>query len=85
MNQTCNNNQCALSALVPGESARVVHMRLVPTALRQRLVAMGLTHGTTITLVRRAPMGDPLQFRLRDSHLCLRADEITPIVVEKLP
>ncbi len=40
-----------------------------------RLLEMGLTAGTRITLIKRAPTGDPLQFRVRGFHLSLRKAE----------
>ena len=49
------------------------------TALR--LLEMGLVSGTTITLLKRAPTGDPLQFRVRGFHLSLRGTEAGRIVI----
>ena len=43
------------------------------TALR--LLEMGLVEGTVVTLLKRAPTGDPLQFRVRGFHLSLRSAE----------
>lgn len=40
-----------------------------------RLLEMGLVPGTRVQLVKRAPMGDPLQLQLRGFHLSLRAVE----------
>jgi ferrous iron transport protein A len=72
-----------LSDLAPGMSARV---KTFPSAGATflRLREMGLVPGTSITFVRRAPLGDPLEFKLRGYHLTLRRDEADQIVVEKL-
>lgn len=43
--------------------------------LRRRLLEMGLTPGCPLTLVRRAPLGDPLVFNLRGYDLSLRSAE----------
>ena len=43
--------------------------------LRRRLLEMGLTPGCPLTLVRRAPLGDPIVFNLRGYDLSLRAAE----------
>ncbi len=43
------------------------------TALR--LLEMGLVPGTSITLIKRAPGGDPIQLRVRGFHLSLRIAE----------
>ncbi|MEM6295836.1 MAG: ferrous iron transport protein A [Myxococcota bacterium] len=46
-----------------------------------RLLEMGLVPGTTVTLIKRAPLGDPLQFRVRGFHLSLRRAEAARVVV----
>ena len=54
------------------------------TALR--LLEMGLVSGTPITLLKRAPTGDPLQFRVRGFHLSLRRAEAGRVrLVEPTP
>ncbi len=50
--------------------------------LRLRLLDMGLIPKTTITLVKRAPMGDPLELRVRGYQLTLRAEDAKNITVE---
>ncbi len=40
-----------------------------------RLMEMGLIEGATITVLGRAPLGDPLHLRLGDYELSLRAEE----------
>ncbi len=47
-----------------------------------RLREMGLLIGTRITLVRAAPLGDPLEFKLRGYHLSLRKSEAEQILIE---
>lgn len=44
-------------------------------ALRLRLLDMGLIPRTAVTMGKRAPMGDPLQIRLRGYELTLRAED----------
>ena len=43
--------------------------------LRRRLLEMGFCNGATVHVVRRAPMGDPTEFRLRGYHLSLREEQ----------
>jgi ferrous iron transport protein A len=63
-----------LDQLAPGERARI--RRVGGTgALRRRLLDMGLTGGSLIELIRVAPMGDPLEFRVRGYSLSLRRSE----------
>lgn len=48
-----------------------------------RLREMGLMPGTPLTLVRTAPLGDPLEVKLRGYHLTLRKSEADHVLVEK--
>lgn len=43
---------------------------------------MGVLPGTTVTLVRIAPMGDPIEIKVRGYNLTLRKSEAEHIVVE---
>jgi ferrous iron transport protein A len=47
-----------------------------------RLREMGVLPGTTVTLVRTAPLGDPLEIKVRGYHLTLRRAEAAHVVVE---
>ena len=47
-----------------------------------RLREMGLLVGTALTLVRTAPLGDPLEIKLRGYHLTLRKSEADHVLVE---
>ena len=48
-----------------------------------RLREMGLLVGTPVTLVRTAPLGDPLEIKFRGYHLTLRKSEADHVKVEK--
>jgi Fe2+ transport system protein FeoA len=72
-----------LSALTPGARAKVKDLpRTGGTFVRLR--EMGVLAGTVITFVRTAPLGDPLEFRLRGYLLSVRRDEAEQIEVELL-
>jgi ferrous iron transport protein A len=47
-----------------------------------RLREMGLLVGTVLTLVRTAPLGDPLEIKVRGYHLTLRKSEADHVLVE---
>jgi ferrous iron transport protein A len=47
-----------------------------------RLLEMGFVPGTPVHLVKVAPLGDPLQFRVRGYHISLRRAEAARIRVE---
>ncbi len=51
---------------------------------RQKLLSMGLSKGTVFTIVRTAPLGDPVEIRIGSSSLSLRKDEADSIEVEEL-
>jgi ferrous iron transport protein A len=72
--------ELTLSGLAPGETARVVR---VEGAARQRLQEMGLIRGTVVQFVRAAPLGDPIEVRVRGYHLSLRRQEAEAVVVER--
>jgi ferrous iron transport protein A len=72
-----------LDQLAPGESGRVVRVH-GRGAVRRRLVDMGLTSGSVIDVIKLSPLGDPVEYRLRDYHLTLRASEARTIEVELL-
>ena len=48
----------------------------------RRLMDLGLIRGTTLEMVRRAPLGDPLEVHLRGFMLTLRRSEAEHITVE---
>lgn len=76
-------NTRKLSELAAGARARIARVTL-PGGARQRLMEMGLTPGAEFELVRFAPMGDPLEIRLRGYHLSLRRLEAEGIEVEEV-
>jgi ferrous iron transport protein A len=45
---------------------------------------LGFVPGTTVTLVRRAPMGDPIELRLRGTHFSIRNSEADRIDVDPI-
>ena len=63
-----------LSALPPGRWATVLTV-VGPGFIALRLMEMGLIPGASISVVRSAPLGDPIQIKLRDYHLALRRTE----------
>jgi len=70
-----------LSELDPGERGKVVSVAGDAEAAR-RLMEMGLMRGTAVEVVRRAPLGDPLEVKVRGFMLTLRRAEAEHIEVE---
>ncbi len=71
-----------LDQLKPGRSAVV---RTVGGAgeLRLRLLDMGIIPGTLVAVQKVAPMGDPIQLRLRGYELTLRLEDAARITIEE--
>ena len=44
-------------------------------ALKRRIMDMGITNGVNISLVKTAPLGDPMELELRGYHLSLRRED----------
>ena len=51
--------------------------------LRRRLLEMGFCNGAKVEVIRRAPLGDPIEFRLRGYHLSLRADQAQYVLISQ--
>jgi ferrous iron transport protein A len=69
-----------LTNLSLGVPAVVVEIK-VPVEQRGRLLEMGLLVGTPVQLVRFAPLGDPVEIKVRGYHLTLRKNEAEQIWV----
>ena len=72
-----------LTALPLGARATVADIRVSPES-RPRLMEMGLLVGTPVELIRFAPLGDPLEIKVRGYHLTLRQEEAAKIKVVPL-
>ena len=72
-----------LRDLSVGESARVLTVG-GEKALRRRLLEMGITPRTVVTVKKAAPMGDPIDLLLRGYVLTLRLEDAEKIAVEEV-
>ncbi|HEY8666774.1 MAG TPA: FeoA family protein [Tepidisphaeraceae bacterium] len=66
---TCNLNQ--LSVGCEGQVVGIGGDR----EIRRRLLEMGFCNGANVEVIRRAPLGDPIEYRVRGYHLSLRLDQ----------
>lgn len=73
-----------LKNLSQGDMARVTGFEPTKKAYRKRLLAMGLTPGTEFIVSRFAPLGDPVEIKIRGFSLTLRKDEAEVLLIEKL-
>jgi ferrous iron transport protein A len=76
--------QRPLSALRPGDRATIGRLA-GGGPIRRRLLELGLTPGTRITMVRLAPLRDPMEIRVRGYQLCVRRSEADAVWVQVEP
>ncbi|MBE7500679.1 MAG: ferrous iron transport protein A [Verrucomicrobiales bacterium] len=69
-----------LTSLAAGQSGVVAEL-VLPGDMRARLLELGLTSGTSVQLLRFAPLGDPVEILVRGSHLSLRRHEAELVLV----
>ena len=69
-----------LSSLPAGSAGTVTAVEVAPEH-KGRLLEMGLLPGTRVEVVRRAPLGDPVELRIRQFHLSIRRSEAAYIHV----
>jgi ferrous iron transport protein A len=74
----------SLKNLIVGDMGKIVGFEPAGKAYRKRLLAMGLTPGTQFSVTRFAPMGDPVEIKLRGFSLTLRKHEAAILLIEKL-
>ncbi len=73
-----------ISELKVGDRAKVAGFTETGRGYRRKLLTMGLTPGAEIAVARMAPMGDPVEIRVRGFSLSLRKEEAAALNVEKL-
>lgn len=77
-----------LNMLSPGQKGRIVKI-CAKKEMNKRILEMGVVPGSLIELERVAPLGDPIQFKIKGYHLTLRKEEaqeieVTPILTAEI-
>ena len=72
-----------LSELKPGEKGQIEKVGGAGV-VKRRIADIGVTKGGLVEVVRVAPMGDPIDVRIKGYHLSLRKDEAADIAVKKV-
>jgi ferrous iron transport protein A len=70
----------SLREVNPGQRATIVRVDGA-SAVRRRLIEMGIVPGETIQAERVAPLGDPVVYRIKGYRLSLRGDDAAKILV----
>ncbi len=73
-----------LSKLAPGARARITAVGAIGP-VRRRLMDMGVLPGERVEVQKVAPLGDPIEVRIRSYSLSLRRSEAEGIAVEVTP
>lgn len=73
-----------LDRIAQGQDAIIASVDCVEPSLRKHILDMGLTPGTEVTFVKCAPMGDPMEVRLRGYELTLRKEDAAYIKVRDI-
>ncbi|MDK2125662.1 FeoA family protein [Parachitinimonas caeni] len=71
----------SLLDLNSGERATVSGLALAASPLRRRLLAIGFLPGTHVEVLRRAPLGDPIEVAVRGTTFALRREEAAALHV----
>ena len=74
----------ALTDVQPGDRVRITCMCSGPgaSAIRQRLLDMGITRGSELLVERVAPLGDPVEILVKGYHLAIRKSEASLIHID---
>ena len=73
-----------LDELPKGKTAVICAVAGKKDSLRRHLLEMGLTPGVEVTLVKTAPLGDPLEFKVRGYELTLRREDARNIEIRDI-
>ncbi len=75
----------SLSSLEVGASGTVRRVSGAESGVGRRLADLGFLPGTSVAVVRRAPLGDPLVVELRGYQLCVRRRDASLVEVVSWP
>ncbi len=73
-----------LSDMKAGDRGRIAHYEPSLLHYRQKLLVMGLTPGTEFEVMRVAPLGDPIEIRVRGTDIYLRQEEVAGLSIKSV-
>jgi ferrous iron transport protein A len=71
----------SLKNLKPNEKARIIEIN-AQDSFKKKILDMGIIKGSHVEFIRTAPLGDPIEIKIKGYYLSLRKDEIKDILVE---
>ncbi|NNJ70357.1 MAG: ferrous iron transport protein A [Kiritimatiellales bacterium] len=72
-----------LKQMKVGETGTVEGFSSADPAYRQKLLRMGLVRNAAFEIVRKAPLGGPIEIEVKGSRLVLRSDEADVLEVDR--
>lgn len=79
MSTNFSSEKITLATIKPGQCVQVKYLE--PSPLKERLMSMGLVPGTSLKVLRSAPLGDPMAISVRSYNLSLRLADAKKIIV----
>lgn len=76
-------SQLTLSSVAAGDHCVVIEIAAEQAELKSRLYALGIIPGTSLEILRFAPLGDPMQVKVGSSFVSIRKQEAKSIFVNK--
>ncbi|RUR12994.1 FeoA family protein [Legionella sp. km772] len=73
-----------ITELEQGERVRLVDFGATEPQYRRKLLSLGVTRGVEFFIVRKAPLGCPLQIEVRGTALTLRKEEASHLLLERV-
>lgn len=78
-----NERLTSLDCLLPNTKCLIKKIN-GSTTFQQRIMEMGLTKGTLVTIAKLAPLGDPIELNLRGYKLSIRKEDAKAITVQEV-
>ncbi len=72
-----------LGSLKPGENGIIKSLRCIGL-IRRRFLDIGLVPGTKIRVVLESFGGDPVAYRIKDTHIAIRNKDAESIIIERV-
>lgn len=73
-----------ITELEPGDRVRLVDFGSTDTQYRRKLLSLGVTRGVEFFVIRKAPLGSPMQIDVRGTALILRQEEARHLLLERV-
>ena len=73
-----------ITELEQGDRVRLLDFGPTEAQYRRRLLSLGVTRGVEFLVVRKAPLGCPMQIEVRGTFITLRKEEASHLILERV-